>query len=114
MSAIELSGQDTFSYLTGGTASSTQLVYLFLYAGGIPLGDLELMRRLFSAIAVGKTEGHPAAFGADILSLKPITSRRISGRGGTPSSLKAIEKSREVTGPHAPDLSSQALVISMR
>jgi hypothetical protein len=111
MSAIELSGQDTFSYLTGGTASSTQLVYLFLYAGGIPLGDLELMRRLFSAIAVGKTEGHPAAFGADILSLKPITSRRISGRGGT---LKAIEKSREVTGPHAPDLSSQALVISMR
>ena len=115
MYAIELSGQDTFSYLTGGTASS-QLVYLFLYAGswGIPLGDLELMRRLFSAIAVGKTEGHPAAFGADILSLKPITSRRISGWGGTPSSLKAIEKSREATGPHASDLSSQALLISMR
>jgi len=114
MYAIELSGQDTFSYLTGGTASS-QLVYLFLYAGswGIPLGDLELMRRLFSAIAVGKT-GHPAASGADILSLKPITSRRISGWGGTPSSLKAIEKSREATGPHASDLSSQALVISIR
>lgn len=79
---------------------------LVRWGWGIPLGDLELMRLLFSAIAVGKTDGHPAAFGADILSLKPITSRRISGWEGTPSSLKAIEKSREVTGPHASDLSS--------
>lgn len=56
--------------------------YIFVlvrWGWGIPLGDLELMRLLFSAIAVGKTDGHPAAFGADILSLKPITSRRISG-----------------------------------
>jgi hypothetical protein len=48
---------------------------ILLYATTYELGTAPRF-----AIAVGKTDGQPAVFGADILSLKPITYRRISGR----------------------------------
>jgi hypothetical protein len=81
MCAIELSGQDiSVIQLEVHASSSLYICSCMLGPEHTPrLATYELMRLLFSAIAVGKSDGHPAAFGADILSLKPITSRRISG-----------------------------------
>lgn len=107
--AIELSGQDIFCYLTSTASDGFYICSCMLGLGHAPIAYLEQMRLLFSAIAVGKTDGHPAAFGADILSLKPITSCRISGERYS----QLTESNREIAGgdrqAHTPQTSAAKL-----
>jgi hypothetical protein len=78
---IGLSYAKTFLLSKTSTAAgmATQLTFVVVCGGhSLPM-SCWCGRLLFFAIAVGKTDGQAAVFGADILSLKPIASPRISG-----------------------------------
>lgn len=78
------------------------------HAPSIYVAYLEQMRLLFSEMAVGKTDGHPCSCCVRSWHLVTETHYLLQefrvGRYSQLSSLKAIEKSREVTGPHASGL----------